>query len=111
MPKLNARDVIFTSGPPPMVKAIAELAQAAGAACYADPFVPAGTTTEESSVLSRALAWFNSERPTASSRLKPANPKRPQRGPAAADATAKSYGPRPSYAAPFGPPRRYATES
>jgi 3-phenylpropionate/trans-cinnamate dioxygenase ferredoxin reductase subunit len=110
MPKLTARDVIFTSGPPPMVKAIAELAQAAGAACYADPFVPAGATTDEPGVLSRALAWFNSERPTASS-LKPAKPKRLQQGPAPTYATTKSYGPRPSYAAPFGPSRRYATES
>jgi len=111
MPKLTARDVIFTSGPPPMVKAIAELAQAAGAACYADPFVPAGTTTDEPGVLSRALAWFNSERPAASARLKPAKPKRPQQGPAPAYAPTKTYGPRPSYAAPFGPSRRYATES
>jgi NAD(P)H-flavin reductase/ferredoxin len=102
MPKLTARDVIFTSGPPPMVKAIAELAQAAGAACYADPFVPAGATAERPNVLSRAVAWFNSEASTTSARPGPTNA---DRGPASPHARAKSY------AAPFGAPRRYVTES
>ena len=106
MPQLTARDVIFTSGPPPMVKAIAELAQAAGAACYADPFVPAGATTEQQGVLSRTLAWLNRQAPTGSARPGPTNPKRPQQGPAPAYATAPSYGPRPNYAAPLGAPRR-----
>jgi NAD(P)H-flavin reductase/ferredoxin len=105
MPKLTARDVIFTSGPPPMVKAIAELAQAAGAACYADPFVPAGATAERQNVLSRAMAWFNSEASTNSARPGPTNAKRPDRGPAPPYTRAKSY------AAPFGAPRRYVTES
>jgi NAD(P)H-flavin reductase/ferredoxin len=102
MPKLTARDVIFTSGPPPMVKAIAELAQAAGAACYADPFVPAGATAERPNVLSRAVAWFNSEASTTSARPGSTNA---DRGPAPPHARAKSY------AAPFGAPRRYVTES
>jgi hypothetical protein len=105
MPKLTARDVIFTSGPPPMVKAIAELAQAAGAACYADPFVPAGVTVERQGVLSRAVGWFNREASTASAQPKPTNSKRPHQGPAPPYARAKSY------AAPFGAPRRYVTES
>lgn len=107
MPKLNARDVVFTSGPPPMVKAIAELAKAAGATCYADPFVPAGTTTEQQSALSRALAWLNGERRTASAPPQPAKMTRPQQAPAPAYARAG----RPRYGAPFGAPRRYATES
>jgi NAD(P)H-flavin reductase/ferredoxin len=111
MPKLTARDVIFTSGPPPMVKAIAELAQAAGAACYADPFVSAAVATERQGALSRALAWLNGEASTASAEPGPTQPKRPQQGPAPAYATAKPYGPRPRYAPPFGAPRRYVTES
>jgi len=115
MPKLTARDVVFTSGPPPMVKAIAELAKAAGATCYADPFLPAGTTIEQEGVLSRALAWLNGERtasvqPQPQPQPQPAKMKRPQQAPAPAYARAgRPYGPR--YAAPFGAPRRYATES
>jgi hypothetical protein len=94
-----------------MVKAIAELAQAAGAACYADPFVPAAVATERQGALSRALAWLNGEASTASAAPGPTQPKRPQQGPAPAYATAKPYGPRPRYAPPFGAPRRYVTES
>jgi NAD(P)H-flavin reductase/ferredoxin len=100
MPKLTVRDVIFTSGPPPMVKAVADLAQAAGAACYADPFLPAGAATGRQGVVSRALAWLNREASTASARPGPAKPKqRPQQGPVPAYATGKSYGPRRTYGA------------
>jgi hypothetical protein len=92
---LTARDVIFTSGPLPMVKAVADLAQAAGAACYADPFLPAGVATGRQGVVSRALAWLNREASTASARPGPAKPKqRPPQGPVRAYATGKSYGPR-----------------
>jgi NAD(P)H-flavin reductase/ferredoxin len=113
MPKLTARDVIFTCGPPPMVKAISEMAQAAGATCYADPFVPAGAANDQESLLTRARAWLNGEPRTTSAapgtaKLKPP----PQQRPVPAYARpAKPYGPRPGYGAPFGAPRRYATES
>jgi NAD(P)H-flavin reductase/ferredoxin len=110
MPKLNACDVIFASGPPPLVRAIADLAQAAGATCYADPFVPAGAITEEEGMLSRARAWLGGEAQAPSDPPGPAKMKRPQ-GPAPADARPKSYGARRSYAAPFDEPGHYATGS
>ena len=100
IPKLTARDVIFTSGPPPMVKAVAALAQAAGAACYADPFVPAGAATARQGVVSRTLAWLNRQASSVSAEPGPTKPKqRPRQGPARAFATGKSYGPRRTYGA------------
>lgn len=41
LPRLNANDIVYAAGAPGMVQAIADIAQTAGAACYADPFAPA----------------------------------------------------------------------
>jgi 3-phenylpropionate/trans-cinnamate dioxygenase ferredoxin reductase subunit len=41
LPKLNASDTVFTAGAPAMVAAVELLAEAAGATCYADAFLPA----------------------------------------------------------------------
>ena len=107
IPRLTPRDVVYTCGAPGMVETIAEVAQAAGATCYADPFV--SEATAQDSVLARALAWFAAEtRPAAPPA--PAKTQRPRPAPSHVR-PAKAYAPRPAYGSPFGPPRRYATES
>src|SRR5690348_15056848 len=53
MPRLTAHDIVHAAGAPQMVAAVARLAEAAGAVCFADPFV-AQSQTEET-WLSRTL--------------------------------------------------------
>jgi len=116
MPKLTARDVVYTCGAPPMVEAVARMAQAAGATCYSDPFVSDANGTDEDGVLSRALAWISGDvRPEIPSKAKRPQRTRPGYGRtgAASGAGRPRYAtPRASYGStPFGAPRRYATES
>ena len=40
LPKLSQHDVVYASGAPAMTASVARIAAAAGALCYADPFVP-----------------------------------------------------------------------
>lgn len=58
LPRLLATDVLYACGAPGMVESIKSTAAHAGAACYADPFLPATDNTVEESVLTRAMDWF-----------------------------------------------------
>jgi 3-phenylpropionate/trans-cinnamate dioxygenase ferredoxin reductase subunit len=61
LPALSDRDVVFAAGAPAMVEAVAEIAQAAGAKCYADPFEPEASRSAGEGLLSRAASWFSGE--------------------------------------------------
>ena len=50
LPALSADTVVYTSGAPAMTESIGRLARAAGARCYADPFVPTTTPAEQARV-------------------------------------------------------------
>ncbi len=50
MPPLTPDTVVYTSGAPGMTEAIGRIARAAGARCYADPFVPTPTPAEQARV-------------------------------------------------------------
>ena len=40
LPRLHPTDVLYVCGMPAMVDSVKEIAAAAGAVCYADPFLP-----------------------------------------------------------------------
>ena len=47
LPALSPNTVVYTSGAPAMTESVGRIARAAGARCYADPFVPATTPSEQ----------------------------------------------------------------
>jgi NAD(P)H-flavin reductase/ferredoxin len=55
MPPLTPADIVFAAGAPAMVKAISTLARAAGAPCFADPFI---ASANEEGLISRARKWL-----------------------------------------------------
>lgn len=59
LPPLTADDVVFAAGAPAMVNEVAQMASAAGAKCYSDPFEP---MAQESSLWSRAAEWLSGDR-------------------------------------------------
>jgi NAD(P)H-flavin reductase/ferredoxin len=58
MPRLLPTDVVYACGAPGMVDAIKSIAAHFGAACYADPFLPATGEAAGESVLTRAVEWL-----------------------------------------------------
>ncbi len=58
LPRLLPTDVLYACGAPGMVDAMKSIAAQAGAACYADPFLPATGDTAGNSVLTRAAEWL-----------------------------------------------------
>ena len=58
LPPLLPSDVLYACGAPGMVDSIKAIAARTGAACYADPFLPATDDTVEEGLLSRATNWF-----------------------------------------------------
>lgn len=50
LPALSPDTVVYTSGAPAMTEAVGRIARAAGARCYADPFVPATAPAEAARV-------------------------------------------------------------
>ena len=50
MPALSPDTVVYTSGAPVMTENVGRIARAAGARCYADPFVPTSTPSEQTRV-------------------------------------------------------------
>lgn len=59
LPRLFPSDVVYVCGAPGMVDAVKATAAHVGAACYADPFLPAATgNTRDDSVLNRAKTWL-----------------------------------------------------
>ena len=57
IPLLDADDLVYACGAPAMVDAVRALARAAGAACYADPFVP--NDAGDDSLLTRTAGWLS----------------------------------------------------
>jgi NAD(P)H-flavin reductase/ferredoxin len=55
LPRLLPTDVLYACGAPGMVDSIKSIAALIGAVCYADPFLP---TTDDRSVLTRAMGWL-----------------------------------------------------
>jgi 3-phenylpropionate/trans-cinnamate dioxygenase ferredoxin reductase subunit len=60
VPKLFEDDMVYACGAPPMVEAVARMAAAAGARCYADAFVP--PQQSDDGLLSRAMIWMTAAR-------------------------------------------------
>jgi len=58
LPRLLPTDVLYACGAPGMVDSIKSIAAHAGAACYADPFLPTTDDTVEESALTRAMGWL-----------------------------------------------------
>jgi NAD(P)H-flavin reductase/ferredoxin len=58
LPRLLPTDVLYACGAPGMVDAIKAIAAQAGAACYADPFLPATDSPSDENVLARAAGWL-----------------------------------------------------
>ncbi len=58
LPHLLPTDVVYACGAPGMVDAVKSIAADFGAACYADPFLPATGDTADVSVLTRAVDWL-----------------------------------------------------
>jgi NAD(P)H-flavin reductase/ferredoxin len=56
LPQLTPDDIVYICGAPPMVQAAREIANLAGAMCYADPFVAQNNDDED--FLSKALGWI-----------------------------------------------------
>jgi len=63
LPRLSASDTVYTAGAPPLVERVADIARAAGARCYADPFAPQSTQREPRSLLARATEWLGIDAP------------------------------------------------
>ncbi len=57
LPALTSRDVVFAAGAPEMVRTVAEIASAAGAKCYSDPF-EAASHRMATNLWSLASSWF-----------------------------------------------------
>ena len=61
VPPLSEHDVVYACGAPPMVAAVARMAAAAGARCYADPFE--SPRDRKDGLLSRAFGRLDPTRP------------------------------------------------
>jgi NAD(P)H-flavin reductase/ferredoxin len=63
LPELRTDDIVYAAGAPPMVAAVKAMAEASGALCHADPFVP--STEGKDGLISRAMGWLTGEAPVA----------------------------------------------
>jgi 3-phenylpropionate/trans-cinnamate dioxygenase ferredoxin reductase subunit len=59
LPPLVASDQIYACGAAGMVEQVRAIAASAGAACYADPFLPSKDAGAEAGLLSRAMGWLS----------------------------------------------------
>jgi NAD(P)H-flavin reductase/ferredoxin len=58
LPPISSRDVVYVAGGPSLVKSVAEIAQARGALCFSDPFLPATDANDEHTFFARASKWL-----------------------------------------------------
>lgn len=58
MPELEPDDIVYACGAPQMVDAVKDLALAAGATFYADPFTPQHGSHDDDGIVARAFAWL-----------------------------------------------------
>jgi NAD(P)H-flavin reductase/ferredoxin len=87
LPNLSANDVVYTSGAPAMTESVARLARAAGARCYADPFVPSDRPLESPTLMARVSGWLNND--PRSRRIMLQNAPKPAHAPARAPHAAR----------------------
>jgi len=59
MPTLTPDDIVYACGAPQMVDAVKDLALAAGATFYADPFTPQHGSHDDDGIVARAIAWLS----------------------------------------------------
>ena len=62
LPALSPDDLVYTAGAPGMTEAVAQIARAAGAPCYTDPFVANLGASEDVGLIGRVAGWFDSSR-------------------------------------------------
>jgi NAD(P)H-flavin reductase len=62
LPALSQYDLVYTAGAPGMTDAVAQVAKAAGAVCYTDPFVANLGASEDVGLIGRVAGWFDSSR-------------------------------------------------
>src|SRR5207237_7243492 len=62
LPHLSADDVIYTAGAPAMTDSVAQMAKAAGARCYTDPFVSESSLSGQAGLMTRFTGWLNQPR-------------------------------------------------
>jgi NAD(P)H-flavin reductase/ferredoxin len=60
LPNLSPNDIVYTAGAPGLTDHVARVAKAAGAQCYADPFVSNAKHSETSNLRSRLAGWLDS---------------------------------------------------
>lgn len=58
LPPVSSRDVIYVAGGPALVKTVAQIAQAGGALCFSDPFLPAADKNGGETFFARAAKWL-----------------------------------------------------
>jgi 3-phenylpropionate/trans-cinnamate dioxygenase ferredoxin reductase subunit len=59
MPELTPDDIVYACGAPQMVDAVKDLALAAGATFYADPFTPQHGSHDDDGIVARAVTWLS----------------------------------------------------
>jgi NAD(P)H-flavin reductase/ferredoxin len=59
MPELTPDDIVYACGAPQMVDAVKDLALAAGATFYADPFTPQHGGPGDDGIVARAITWLS----------------------------------------------------
>jgi NAD(P)H-flavin reductase len=62
VPTLSPDDLVYTAGSPAMTEIVAQIAKAAGARCYADPFAPNDSSGEPSGLMARFVGWLDGSR-------------------------------------------------
>jgi 3-phenylpropionate/trans-cinnamate dioxygenase ferredoxin reductase subunit len=60
LPILSPDDVVYAAGAPAVTEDVARLARAAGARCYADPFLPKVRPVKTSGLMARVADWLDS---------------------------------------------------
>ena len=59
LPNLSSDDVVYAAGAPVLTEQLTRIAKAAGARCYADPFVSHAELANQSKLTSRLVGWLN----------------------------------------------------
>ncbi len=62
LPALSPSDLVYTAGAPAMTQAVAQLAKAAGATCFTDPFTSNAGENDRTSLMARVTGWFDGSR-------------------------------------------------
>jgi hypothetical protein len=63
MPELTPDDIMYACGAPQMVDAVKDMALAAGATFYADPFTPQHGSHDTDGIVARAITWLSTTVP------------------------------------------------